>query len=53
MRLSIFVGLLYVAWCINPPVFDAMTENEKGFVVAIMFLGLIGDIHDLFKSEKK
>lgn len=28
MRLAIFVGLLYVAYCINPVIFDSLTDKK-------------------------
>lgn len=54
MRLSIFVGLLYVAWCINPTVFDSAGENLADvFVIGLVFwLALWGDVKDLLKQNK-
>jgi hypothetical protein len=55
MRLSIFVGLLYVAWCINPTVFDTAGEKPADiFIVGLVFwLALWGDLKDLLYKEKK
>lgn len=49
MRLSIFIGLLYIAWCINPTIFDTINNSSKDIILIciVFFLGLIGDIKDL------
>ena len=55
MRLSIFVGLLYVAWCIDPKTFDtAYTNPADLFLVGITFyLALWGDLKELLKKDKE
>lgn len=53
MRLSIFVGLLYVAWCINPINYDnQMKETDYIAILLVLSLAFIGDLKDLFKNKK-
>lgn len=54
MRLSIFVGLLYVAWCINPTTFDASNASIPDLIIVgiTFWLALIGDIKELLKKNK-
>lgn len=54
MRLSIFIGLLYVAWCINPIVFDSIETKILDLVLIgiVTILAFIGDLKDLFKERK-
>ena len=52
MRLSIFVGLLYVAWCINSATFDSMNSHDYFAILLVISLAFIGDIKDLFKTKK-
>lgn len=48
MRLSIFIGLLYVAWCINPVTFDTGMKEQDYFIIClVIILGFIGDVRDL------
>lgn len=53
MRLSIFVGLLYVAWCINSATFESMKNSDHILIWFVLTLGLIADFKDLFKKESK
>lgn len=55
MRLSIFIGLLYVAWCINPSEFDSLQNKSTDIaLISIVFiLASIGDIIDILKTFKK
>jgi len=53
MRISIFIGLLYVAWCINPVTFDnQMQFGDYISIFGVLIFGLIGDLKDLFKNNK-
>lgn len=54
MRLSIFIGLLYVAWCINPTTFDSTHDILRDTILinVVFALALIGDIKDLLKKTK-
>jgi hypothetical protein len=49
MRLSIFIGLLYVAWCINPTTFDTINNNSNDIILicVVFLLALFGDIKEL------
>lgn len=52
MRLSIFTGLLYVAWCINPKAFDnQMVLADYVIIIIVISVALIGDIKDLLHAN--
>jgi hypothetical protein len=55
MRLSIFIGLLYVAWSINPTIFDSLVNKHVDlFLIALVFvIGLFGDLKDLRHKEEQ
>ena len=52
MRLSIFVGLLYVAWCIDPKSFDSLETSFPDLILmGIVFIfAILGDLKDLLKK---
>lgn len=54
MRLSIFIGLLYIAWCINPETFDSIQYKFLDLVlIGIVFiLAFIADIKDILTNNK-
>ena len=54
MRLSIFIGLLYVAWCINPTTFDSLINKPIDLILIgiVFFLGMAADVKD-FKIERR
>ena len=54
MRLSIFIGLLYVAWCINQTAFDSLITKPIDIILinVVIILALIGDIKDLKNKQK-
>jgi hypothetical protein len=54
MRLSIFIGLLYVAWCINPTTFDSLkTKQTDLFIIGyVIVMATIGDFKQTFPTQK-
>jgi len=54
MRLSILIGLLYVAYCINPLKFDELgTSIVDILLIGVTFwLSLIADLKDLLYKQK-
>lgn len=55
MRLAVFIGLLYVAWCINPTTFDSIDDNTKDLIIinVVVFLATFSDLVDLLNKLKK
>lgn len=55
MRLAIFIGLLYIAYAINPEYMTSLEDNILDlFLVGFVFWGaLIGDINELLKQNRK
>lgn len=54
MRLSIFVGLLYVAWCINPIMFDTIQNSIPDIIVIgyVSWMALFADLRE-YKNRKQ
>jgi len=54
MRLSIFIGLLYVAYCINPIKFDELSNNMVDVILVglTFWLALLADLKDLLWKPK-
>jgi hypothetical protein len=55
MRFSIFIGLLYVAYAINPEVFSALFGEliHIGFITVVGWWAFNGDIKELFNKNNK
>jgi hypothetical protein len=55
MRLSIFIGLLYVAWCINPMTFDTLINKHADLLVIsfVVLFALLGDLKDLNPTGRR
>lgn len=53
--MSIFIGLLYVAWCINPTVFDSLIYKEKDLylISIVVVLAFMADVLDIVNKYKK
>ena len=54
MRLSILIGLLYVAYCINPLKFDELSASIVDLLLigVTFWLALIADLKDLLYKQK-
>ena len=52
MRLAIFIGLLYVAWAINPEYLDSMGWRDAILINFVFFVSVIYDWMDVFKKPK-
>jgi hypothetical protein len=53
MRLAIFIGLQYVAYCINPVVYDKLSVMDWMLIWFVFIMCIIGDIKDLKQNKKK
>jgi hypothetical protein len=54
MRLSIFIGLIYIAWSINPTEFDKLGGNSADLILigVVFWMAVFGDVKDLLKNNK-
>lgn len=54
MRLSILIGLLYVAYSINPVIFDGLSTSIGDILLigVVFWLGLFADLRDLLHKNK-
>jgi len=54
MRLAIFVGLTYLAWCTNPTTFDYIKHSNSDIILVnfVLIFAAWADLKDLFKKQK-
>jgi len=53
MRLAVFIGLQYVAWCINPTVYDSISGKWQDLILIgiVTFLCSYADFKELKKLK--